>query len=75
LNGNNSVIFGWIHSKFDADTENEAPKLVSMAKLICHKIHNWANIGANAPNLIQMLKKGSGSQLYCQKSKMVAAWR
>ena len=58
LNGNNSVIFEWIHTKFDKDTENEAPELVSMTKLISHKIqdgdechtvnyifgHNWANI-------------------------------
>jgi len=58
LNGNNSVIFEWIHTKLDADTKNEAPELVSLAKLISHKIqdggechtvnhifgHNGANI-------------------------------
>jgi len=40
LNGNNSVIFEWIYTKFDADAENEAPGLVSMAKLISHKIQD-----------------------------------
>jgi len=58
LNGNNTVIFGWIHTKFNADTENEAPELVSMVELIFHEIqdggdchtvnhisgHNYANI-------------------------------
>ena len=35
---NNSAIFERIHTKFNIDTENKVPELVSVAKLISHKI-------------------------------------
>jgi len=40
LNGNSSVIFERIYTKFGKGTENEVPQLVLLAKLISHKIQD-----------------------------------
>jgi len=46
LNGNNSPSIEWIHTKFDTDTENKVLELVSVAKLISHKIQDGGNCDA-----------------------------
>jgi len=81
LNGYNSVLSEWIDTKFDADTENEDAEMVSMEKLISHKIQDGGKchtvnhvaitdpiLAIFAPNVIHVLKKGSRSQLYCQNA-------
>ena len=77
MNGYNSVLSEWIDTKFDANTENEDAEMVSMEKVISHKIQDGGKchtvnhvaiadpiLAIFAPNVIHVLKKGSRSQLY-----------